>query len=117
MIMKTTLLVLGTAAFLCVTSCKNTKEVTKDTIEEKVTEDAFDPTGYTSGTIVYSKEKDDCKYTIKLKDGLFYDPINLEDSYKKDGMAVYFKFRGLRMMNRCNKATPVSIEEMIEAKK
>lgn len=114
--MKTTLLLLGTVALLCFTSCKNTEEVAKDNIEKKVTEEAFDPTGYTSGIIVYSKEKDDCEYTIKLKDGLYYDPINLEDGYKKDGMAVYFKFRGLRMMNRCNKANPVSIEEMRAAK-
>ena len=113
---KTTLLLLGTAGVLCLTSCKNTKEVAKDNTEEKVTEKAFDATGYTSGTIVYSDKEGDCEYTIKLKDGLYYDPINLEDDYKKDGMAVYFKFRGLRMMNRCNKANPVSIDEMVKAK-
>jgi len=115
--MKTILLVLGALALLCFTSCKNTKEVAKDNIEEKVAEEKFDPAGYTAGVIVYSKEKDDCEYTIKMKDGLHYDPINLEDGYKKDGMAVYFKFRGLRMMNRCPKANPVSIEEMRLAKK
>lgn len=115
--MKTTLLLLGTAALICIASCKNTEEVANDNAKENVTENAFDPTEYTSGTIVYSKEKDDCEYTIKIEDGLYYDPINLEDSYKKDGMVVYFKFRGLRMMNRCNKANPVSIDEMIEAKR
>lgn len=115
--MKTTLILLGAVTLLCFASCKNTEEVAKDNIEEKVAEEKFDPTGYTAGVIVYSKDKDDCEYTIRLKDGLFYDPINLEDSYKKDGMAVYFKFRGLRMMNRCNKANPVSIEEMRQAKK
>lgn len=115
--MKTTLLLLGAAALLCFTSCKNTEEVAKDNMEEKVAKETFDPTGYTAGVIEYSKEKDDCEYTIKLKEGLYYDPINLEDGYKKDGMAVYFKFRGLRMMNRCPKANPVSIEEMHPAKK
>ena len=115
--MKTTLILLGTAALLCFTSCKNTEEVAKDKAEDKVAEEAFDPTGYTSGIIEYSQEKDDCEYTIKLKEGLYYDPINLEDGFKKDGMAVYFKFRGLRMMNRCPKANPVSIEEMVLAKK
>lgn len=115
--MKTTLILLGTAALLCFVSCKNTKEVAKDNIDEKVTEEKFDPTGYTAGVIVYSQDKDDCEYTIKLKDGLFYDPINLEDGYKKEGMAVYFKFRGLRMRNRCNKANPISIEEIRQAKK
>lgn len=115
--MKTTLILLGAAALLCFGSCKNTEEVAKDNVEEKATEAAFDPAGYTSGVIEYSKEKDDCEYTIKLKEGLYYDPINLEDDFKKDGMAVYFKFRGLRMMNRCTKANPVSIEEMVKAKK
>ncbi len=110
-----TILLLGTAALLCIASCKNTEEVAKDNTKESITEKTFDPTGYTSGTIVYSKEKDDCEYTIRLDDGYYYDPINLEDSFKKDGMVVYFKFRGLRMMNRCNKAGPVSIEEMVKA--
>ncbi len=115
--MKTIVTLLGVAALLCFTSCKNTEEVTKDNIEKKVVEEKFDPTGYTLGFITYSKEKDDCEYTIKLKKGLYYDPINLDDSFKKDGMAVYFKFRGLRMRNRCTKANPVSIEEMRLAKK
>ncbi|WP_299761132.1 hypothetical protein [uncultured Dokdonia sp.] len=115
--MKTTLIVLGAAALLCFVSCKNTEEVTKDNIEEKATEETFDSTGYTSGVIEYSQEKEDCEYTIKLKDGLYYDPINLEDGYKKDGMTVYFKFSPLRMKNRCNKANPVSIKEMLPAKK
>ena len=115
--MKTTLLLIGTAGLLCFASCKNTEEAAKYKTDKKVTEEAFDPTGYTSGTIIYSEEKDDCEYTIKLKGGLYYDPINLEDSYKKDGIAVYFKFRRLRMANRCNKANAVSIEEMHIAKK
>lgn len=110
--MKTTLL-LGVAALLCFASCKNTEEVAKDKIKEK----AFDPTEYTAGVIVHSKEKNDCEYTIRLKEGIFYDPVNLDDGFKKDGMAVYFKFMGLRMVNRCTKANPISIKEIIPAKK
>lgn len=111
--MKTRLLLLGATALLCFISCKNTKEVAKENDKIQVTETAFDPAEYTAGKIVYSQEKGDCEYTIQLKEGIYYDPINLGDAYKKDGKLVYFKFRGLRMANRCSKATPISIEEML----
>ncbi len=111
--MKNTILLIG-AAVVLFASCKNTKEVAQDNAEQKITEEIVDLKEYTTGVIVYSEKEGDCEYTIKLKDGLFYDPINLEDAYKVDGMAVYFKFRGLRMLNRCNKANPVSIEKMVK---
>ena len=40
------------------------------------------------------------------------DPINLEESMKKDGLKVWVTYQGLRMMNRCEKANPVSIVEI-----
>ncbi len=71
--------------------------------------------GFTKGLIVTSKEEGDCPVTIQVegKDGPYYlDPINLEDTYKKKGEKIWFKFAGLRMMNRCVKANPISIIEI-----
>ena len=71
--------------------------------------------GYTMGVIVASTAKDDCPYVIKseLKTGtVMYDPINLDKAYMKDGMKVWYKYNPLRMMNRCEKANPVSLEDM-----
>ena len=110
-------IILGAAIALCVISCKNTDKVAKENANKETTETSFDPAEYKKGTIVYSEERGDCEYTILLDNGSHYDPIDLEDSYKKDGMSVYIKYRGLRMANRCTKATPISIEEIHEAKK
>lgn len=114
--MKTSIL-LGTAMLLCLASCKNTNKLAKESINKKAVETKFDPSGYQKGVIVHSEEKGDCEYTILLDNGTNYDPINLENSFKKGGMSVYFKYRGLRMANRCTKANPISIEEILEAQK
>ncbi len=71
--------------------------------------------GFTMGTIVASNIEGDCPYVISSEiDGnkVMYDPINLDDMYKKNGMKVWYKYNGLRMMNRCEKANPVNISEI-----
>jgi|SRR5690606_16500491 len=69
--------------------------------------------GYILGTIVYSDKEGDCPYTIQMRgdkmESYYLDPVNLEEKYKKDGQKVWFKFNGLRRMNRCNNASPVEI--------
>jgi len=72
--------------------------------------------GYTKGTIHYSDKEGDCPYQIIISTGenslLYYDPINLSERFKQDKAIVFFKFRGLRMMNRCPRATPIEVTEM-----
>jgi len=68
--------------------------------------------GFLKGTIVVSQIKGDCPYTIQMDNDKanLLDPINLEESFMQDGVKIWFKFNGLRMMNRCEKANPISIE-------
>ncbi len=71
--------------------------------------------GYTLGTIITSTAEGDCPYKIEVmgdEEPYYLDPINLGDDYKKQGMEVWFKFSGLRMMNRCDDAAPVNINAM-----
>ncbi len=71
--------------------------------------------GFTKGLIVTSKVEGDCPITIQIEGEertYFLDPINIEDPYKKDGEKIWFKYAGLRMMNRCLKANPISIIEI-----
>jgi hypothetical protein len=82
-----------------------TQMVSKNMVEE----------GFTNGTITISKKEGDCPITIKVerKEGAYYlDPINLSEDFQKDGEKVWFKYGGLKMMNRCDKASPVSIIEI-----
>lgn len=101
---------------LTITSCcslTKTPNTSYESDEKKLeqNEKLFLEQGYSKGTIVYSDVKGDCEYTILLEpDGNLFDPINLGESFKKDGAKIWFTFRGLRMMNRCDKANPVSIQ-------
>ena len=62
-------------------------------------------------------ENSKCAYiiidqTTKVK----FDPINIEDdeyqSFRNDAQKIYYKFRGLRMMNRCTEAQPIQLTEI-----
>lgn len=65
-----------------------------------------------SGVIVHSTLERDCAYTIKVFENqkvYFFDPINLETKYMKDGLKIQFQHRPLRIKNRCDKANPISL--------
>ncbi|RFN59000.1 hypothetical protein [Marixanthomonas ophiurae] len=103
--------------FLFAIACNSTKETPSDNNEmisiEKQNEQKMMDAGFKKGMIVFSEKEGDCPYTIKLEEGdTYYDPINLEESYKKDGEKVWFQFNPLRRMNRCVKANPVFVSEI-----
>ncbi len=119
MIFIRTFLALLTLTILsCNSSAKTTEEnVTENTSEMKMEAMKMKEAGFMSGTIVYSETEGDCPYTIDVDSDDYkymFDPINLDESYKKDGMKIWFKFGGLRMANRCVKANPVNILEIQE---
>ena len=60
------------------------------------------------GTVIESGDKA-CFWAIELPDKSLVDPINLEDSYKKNGTKIHLTFGRLRMKNRCDKANPINI--------
>lgn len=70
--------------------------------------------GFLMGTIKTYAAEGNCPYVIEVaaETPYFFDPINLEESFKQNDTKVWFRFAGLRMMNRCEKANPVSILEM-----
>ncbi len=120
-ILKTTLSLMLFAAVACNTTKTNTETSTQTTTtttsETKMDDQKMMDAGFKMGTIVASKVEGDCPYTIKMEDAdkpYFLDPQNLEAIYKKDGEKIWVKFNGLRMMNRCEKANPISITEILK---
>ena len=96
-------------------SCKSTNNSEN---EIKIATEKMLEAGFIKGTIITSKIEGDCPSTIKIqgKEALYFlDPINLEENYKNDGEKIWFKFAGLRMMNRCDKANPISITEIVKS--
>jgi hypothetical protein len=102
----------------CLAACCTSKKAASDSetsnLKTTMTDTEMLNAGFNSGTIVASTKDGDCPFVINVDgaDVLMYDPTNLEDAYKENGMKVWFKFRGLRMMNRCTKANPVELLEM-----
>jgi len=72
--------------------------------------------GFLMGTVIAEPNGGGCPYTIEVaaETPYYLDPLNLMEYYQKDGKKIWFKFQGLRMMNRCEKANPVSIQEIQE---
>ena len=84
---------------------KNTKQISTKMMQEK---------GYKKGTIQFSSQMDKCQYTIKADDiPYLIDPINLEDSLKKDQLKIWFTYQALRMKNRCAEANPVRLKDVV----
>ena len=98
----------GTAKKVAETS-DNTKEALNMNETKKMMAD-----GYLAGTIVFGKESGDCEVMIYVEnqDRKYYlDPIDLDSSFSKENMKIWFKYRPLRMANRCVKANPISMED------
>lgn len=112
-LIKTTLFIISLGLASNCSSTKTSNEVSL-TNDSAMTSEQMEEAGYTKGTIVSSEKEGDCPYVIALEDdsSRMFDPVNLETAYKKDGTKIWFKYTGLRMMNRCEKANPVNINEI-----
>lgn len=113
-VFKTSAIILTLAITSCCSLTKTPKTSSESDIKKLEQNDKlFLDQGYSKGTIVYSDIKGDCEYTIRVEStGTLFDPINLENNFKKDGAKIWFTFNGLRMMNRCDKANPISIDNI-----
>lgn len=114
--MKHLIRTLLASLFICLYSCNTYKPLSQKEIN------SLKKQGYVLGTLE-KKNAGDCEWTLTDEDsGLQYDPVNFEmDKFPIDKklkkQIVLVKFLPLRMKNRCGKASPVSIIEIVENKK
>lgn len=113
-LLKSSFLILSVIIMSCCSTTKttNTSDNANNTDMEskKMLEE-----GFKKGVIVTSRKEGECPIMIQIIDEETYylDPINIAEKYKvTDGEKIWFKFNGLRMMNRCDKANPISITEI-----
>ena len=100
--------------FFCVTSCCTIQKTTFN--EKKNDTHEMIMKGFLEAKISLSNKDCDCPVTlvVKGKNGTYYlDPINLDEKYHMDGLSVWIKYNGLRRMNRCQKANPITINEIV----
>jgi len=88
------------------TDTTSTKEIMKEASMKEA--------GFVMAEVVESKVEGDCPFTLKInaENPYYLDPIDMTDDFKKHGEKVWVKYAGLRRMNRCEKANPVSIVEI-----
>ena len=111
--LKTSISILFVFAIACNSSKNTTSNDSEMSSENMKMEQKMMDAGFKKGTVVASKKEGDCPYTIQIDENEnFVDPINLEEEYKTGGLEVWVKYNGLRRMNRCEKANPVSIAEI-----
>lgn len=70
---------------------------------------------YDNNTNIDSKEEGACQWFLQLinESNRILDPVNLAEEFQKDNTQVWVKFSGMRRMNRCHKANPVWIQDMV----
>lgn len=68
--------------------------------------------GYTYGVITDKTGLDGCTYVIYGDSNRVFEPFNLEENYKKDGLKVYFKYRLSRMASICQHGQPITISDI-----
>lgn len=95
---------------LIAVSCNSGKEVKNDQTDSKA-QQKMEAMGYVSGIVMLQAEGSGCPVVIKIENEVL-DPIDLDEEFKVDQIAVWVKFKRLRRMNRCPKALPVSITDI-----
>ncbi|WP_144668646.1 hypothetical protein [Dokdonia sp. Hel_I_53] len=111
--MKTYLTGLSLVAAVALSCCGQkaaSEESNKSALTEEVT---FNPKGYTSGTIVQSKAQGDCEWAIQLENGDFVETMDMDKTFLESGKKVWLKYTPQRRMQRCTKASPVAVSEMV----
>jgi len=114
-LLNSSFLLLSVFVMSCCSSTKTTNTTENSNNVEMETKKMMEE-GFKKGVIVTSRKEGDCPITIQMQDEettYFLDPINIAEKYKvTDGEKIWFKFTGLKMMNRCDKASPISITEI-----
>ena len=102
--------------FLIMASCSAKKITTKTPVTteaEKTNEEQIIKEGYIRAMVV-DNTKSECGFVLKkIPSGEIFLPINLEDSFKKDGIEVWLKFRPIKPVQAaCVVGMPINIEEI-----
>jgi hypothetical protein len=113
--------IMAAILFVFAGSCDSTKNTAKNeaksTEMKQTMENKFINEGYSKGLLTAKRESSCTFIILDEKTGAKFDPINLEEgkfgNFKSaKNEIVYYKYRPLRMMNRCTEAQPISLEDI-----
>lgn len=70
---------------------------------------------HTKGTIIDNSKLDGCTYLIVLEDHSTFEPINLDATFKQDGLQIYFLYKKSNAMSVCMAGQPITLLEIKKA--
>lgn len=102
---------------ILVTACNSTKESAEESVTNSSTNlqnEKMIAAGFTSGTIETAKDEGDCDVMIKVADGRYFESMDIPENFSKDAMKIWFTYTPQRRMSRCQKASPIAIQDIKE---
>lgn len=116
-------LILLSIVMFCLQSCvinqdKAEAENAATSANSKYIKDILLKEGYEPGTVKVLKDSD-CTFVILNENtNVYLDPINFNisdfEDFRTNGLNVYFKYKPLRMMNRCTEASPIELISIVK---
>jgi hypothetical protein len=70
--------------------------------------------GFTKGIIIDKTGLDGCSFLIQLKDSSIFNPINIKDEFKEEGITVFFKYNRSKQVTICMNGAPIIVYEMVK---
>jgi hypothetical protein len=67
---------------------------------------------YTFGRVIDKSKTSGCSFVILTNDSVVFEPFNLGEKFKKDGLEIIFKFRKSRAMTTCMMGQTIIISEI-----
>ncbi len=67
--------------------------------------------GYSIGKLIDKSQTNGCSYIIKVNDSITFEPINLDDEFKKDGLEIAFKHKRSRAKTNCRMGQTIILVE------
>ena len=88
-------------------SLKKTKSSPKDSVYKNMKK-----SGYTFGKVLDKTKTSGCTFVIQINDSTIFEPVNLEDKFKKEGLKIAFKYRKSRAMTTCMMGQTVVLSQV-----
>lgn len=101
---------------LLILSCNSTNKSIQEISKNETQTQRMITDGFKKGIVRASDDEVKCTYVIEMhyNDVTYYfDPIDLPERFKEDGVSIWFKYSLSRRMKRCEKANPIILNDSI----
>ena len=93
-------------------------ETTATSANSKYIKEILLKEGYEPGTVKVLKDSKCTFVIVNEKTNVNLDPVNFNisdfEEFRMNDLKVYFKYKPLRMMNRCTEASPVELISIVK---